>query len=136
MSSDINKTVLIGRLTRDSELSYTNSGTSLCKMSLAFNRNKKINGEWTDEANFVDITLWGKRGEALANYLKKGQQVAIEGELRQERWEKDGVKRSKVTIEANNIQLLGGKSDNHQHQAPIDQTKDARKVVFKDDIPF
>jgi len=111
VSEDINKVILLGRLTRDSELQYTNSGYPLCKMSIASNTRKKQGEQWIDEANFFDITLWGKRGESLNQYLLKGSQIAIDGRLKQERWEKDGLKRSKVTIDAENIQLLGGKKE-------------------------
>jgi single-strand DNA-binding protein len=111
MADDINKVMLVGRLTRDAELMYTNSGFALCKFSLAVNRRKKQGEQWVDEANFFDINLWGRRGESLNTYLTKGSQIAIEGQLRQERWEQDGMKRSKVTIEASNIQLLGSRSD-------------------------
>ncbi|MDC7221879.1 MAG: single-stranded DNA-binding protein [Spirochaetales bacterium] len=111
MAEDINKVMLVGRLTRDAELSYTNSGFALCKFSLAVNRRRKQGDQWVDEANFFDLHLWGRRGESLNSYLTKGTQVAVEGQLRQERWEQDGAKRSKVTIEAVNIQLLGGRSE-------------------------
>jgi len=110
MAGDINRVVLVGRLTRDAELSYTNTGFALTKFSIAINRRKKSGDQWVDEANFFDVVIWGKRGEALNQYLTRGQQIAVEGELRQERWEKDGMKRSKVSIEATNIQLLGGRN--------------------------
>ncbi|MCP4350692.1 MAG: single-stranded DNA-binding protein, partial [Desulfobacterales bacterium] len=116
MSQDINRVIQVGRLTKNAELSYTTTGFALTKMSIAVNRRKKQGDQWVDEANFFDVVIWGKRGEALQNYLVKGQQIAIEGELKQERWEKDGVKRSKVTIEASNIQLLGGKKDQQPQQ--------------------
>ena len=112
MADDINKVMLVGRLTRDAELMYTNSGFALCKFSLAVNRRRKQGEQWVDEANYFDLNLWGRRGESLNSYLTKGTQVAVEGQLRQERWEQDGQKRSKVTIEAVNIQLLGGRSEN------------------------
>jgi single-strand DNA-binding protein len=139
MSQDINKTIIVGRLTRDSELSYTNTGFALTKFSIAVNRRKKQGDQWIDEANFFDCQVWGKRGEALANYLKKGTQVAIEGELRQERWEKDGVKRSKVSIEATNIQLLGGKNQVESSPAQGNSNQNSYQGSgggFVDDIPF
>ncbi len=111
MADDINKVLPVGRLTRDAELMYTNSGFALCKFSLAVNRRRKQGEQWVDEANFFDINLWGRRGESVNSYLTKGTQVAVEGQLRQERWEQDGQKRSKITIEAVNIQLLGGRSE-------------------------
>jgi len=80
-------------------------------MGLAVNRRRKQGDQWVDEANFFDITLFGKRGESLSQYLQKGQQIAVEGQLKQDRWEQDGMKRSKVLVEASNIQLLGGRSD-------------------------
>ncbi len=152
MAGDINRVVLVGRLTRDAELSYTNTGFALTKFSIAINRRKKSGDQWVDEANFFDVVLWGKRGEALNQYLTRGQQLAVEGELRQERWEKDGVKRSKVTIEATNIQLLGGsKSDRSasmpgEYQSKPSQPKQSSNAQpfdsyngagsFEDDIPF
>ncbi len=137
---DINRVIQVGRLTKNAELSYTNTGFALTKMSIAVNRRRKQGDQWVDEANFFDCQIWGKRGEALQNYLVKGQQIALEGELKQERWEKDGVKRSKVTIEATNIQLLGGKKDQQpqQNSSQNNQTFDSQNSMgsFEDDIPF
>jgi single-strand DNA-binding protein len=104
---DINHVILIGRLTRDSELKHTAGGQPVCKFSIAVNRRKKNGEVWEDEASFFDIVLWGRQGETLSQYLVKGKQVAIDGELRQDRWEQDGQKRSKVEIVAGNVQLLG-----------------------------
>jgi single-strand DNA-binding protein len=107
---DTNICLLIGRLTRNAELKYTASGQAVTKFSIAVNRSVKDGDTWKDEANFFDITIWGKQGESLVNkdFLLKGKQVGITGELRQERWEKDGQNRSKVGVVANHIQLLGG----------------------------
>jgi len=106
--ADINQVVLIGRLTRDAELKYTANGQAVCKFSVAVNRRRKNGDQWEDEANYFDIVLWGRQGEALNQYLLKGKTVGVEGELRQDRWQQDGQNRSKVEIVANNIQLLGG----------------------------
>jgi single-strand DNA-binding protein len=106
--ADINHVVLVGRLTRDAELKYTAGGQAVCKFSIAINRRRKSGDQWVDEANFFDIVLWGRQGEALNQYLVKGKQIGVDGELRQDRWEQDGQNRSKVEIVANNIQLLGG----------------------------
>jgi len=108
MANDINIVTLVGRLTRDSELKYTNSGTAVCKFSLAVNRKKRSGDQWTDEVSYFDIVLWGKQGEAIQQYLGKGKQIAVSGELRQNRWEQDGQTRSKVEVVASNVQLLGG----------------------------
>ena len=106
--ADVNVVVLVGRLVRDAELKYTSSGYPVCKFSVAINRRRKQGDQWVDEANFFDINLWGKRAEALTQYLTKGTQVGIQGELRQNKWEQDGQPRSKIEITANDIQLLGG----------------------------
>jgi single-strand DNA-binding protein len=106
--ADVNHVILIGRLTRDAELKYTAGGQAVCKFSLAVNRRRKSGDQWIEEANFFDVVLWGRSGEAINQYLVKGKQIAVEGELRQDRWEQDGQNRSKVEIMANNVQLLGG----------------------------
>ncbi|MFP4267293.1 MAG: single-stranded DNA-binding protein [Spirochaetaceae bacterium] len=108
MANDVNSVVLIGRLTRDAELKYTNNGTAVCKFSIALNRSRKSGDTWQEEAHFFDIVLWGKQGEAIQKYLGKGKQVGVQGELRQNRWEQNGQTRSKVEIHALNVQLLGG----------------------------
>jgi single-strand DNA-binding protein len=110
-AADHNHVSIIGRLVRDGELKYTANGTAVLKFSIAVNRKKKDGDAWTDEASFFDITLWGRQAEGLDQYLQKGKQVAIAGELRQDRWQQDGQNRSKVEIIANSVQLLGGGSD-------------------------
>lgn len=107
MAKDINSLTLVGRLTRDAELKYTNSGFAITNIGLAVNSSKKDGDQWVEVANFFDVTLLGKRGESLNQYLTKGTRIAISGELKQERWEQDGQNRSKVIVQANDIQLLG-----------------------------
>ncbi|MDR1306946.1 MAG: single-stranded DNA-binding protein [Treponema sp.] len=106
--ADLNHVVLIGRLTRDAELKYTANGQAVCKFSVAVNRRRKSGEQWVDEPNFFDVVLWGRQGETLNQYLVKGKQVGVDGELRQDRWEQDGQNRSRVEIVAANLQLLGG----------------------------
>ena len=105
--ADINHVVLVGRLTRDAELRYTQGGTPRVRFSMAVHRRKKVGDEWVDEVSVFDVVLWGKMGESINQYLVKGKQVAVTGELRQNRWEQDGQPRSKVEIIASNLQLLG-----------------------------
>jgi single-strand DNA-binding protein len=106
--TDINRVVLVGRLTRDSETKFTQGGQAVCKFSIAVNRKRKAGDQWEDEANFFDAVLWGRQAESLNQYLVKGKQIALDGELRQDRWEQDGQKRSRIEIVAHNIELLGG----------------------------
>lgn len=152
---DVNHVILIGRLTHDAELKYTSGGMAVCKFALAVNKRRKQGEQWVDEANFFDIVLWGRSGETLNQYLVKGKQVAVEGELHQNRWEQDGQSRSKIEINANNVQLLGGNAgqqsagnptDNPEHvqshaqkpysQKPTAASNDGTPPDFPDDIPF
>lgn len=111
-SSDLNSVTLVGRLTRDAELSYLPSGSAVARLSIAVNRNRKEGEQWVSEANYFDISVFGKTAENLKPYLLKGKQIAVQGSLRQDRWEKDGQKFSRVNIVASDVQLLGGRSDN------------------------
>ncbi len=115
--TDINHVILVGRLTRDvgsdeRSFAYLPSGQARANVSIAVNRSRKNGDQWVDEVSYFDVTIWGKTAENLKPYLLKGKQIAIDGYLRQDRWEKDGQKYSKVSITANSVQLLGGKSDN------------------------
>lgn len=117
--TDLNHVVLIGRLTRDlgedeRSFGYVANGQARANVSIAVNRSRKNGEQWVDEVNYFDVTIWGKTAENLKPYLLKGKQICVEGYLKQDRWEKDGQKMSKVTIVANNVQLLGGKSEGSQ----------------------
>lgn len=122
--TDFNHVGIIGRLTRDAEL--VNVGQTVkADLSIAVNRSRKqADGSWTDEVSFFDFTLWGKTAEGLKPFLTKGKQIAIEGHLKQDRWEKDGQKFSKVSIVAENVQLLGGRSENGSSSAPASAAPD------------
>ena len=109
---DVNRVVLIGRLTRDAELKSIASGQAVTKFSIAVNRRRKNGDQWEDEPNFFDVVVWGRQGESLHQYLVKGKMVCVDGELRQDRWQQDGQNRSKVEIVANYLQLLGGGTGN------------------------
>jgi single-strand DNA-binding protein len=106
--ADMNHVSIIGRLTRDAEYKMLPSGQAVCNFSIAYNRRRKNGDTWEDEPNYFDIALWGKQADAINRYLIKGKQVAVDGELRQDRWQQDGQNRSKVVISATNVQLLGG----------------------------
>ncbi len=108
--ASLNHVVLTGNLTRDAELKFTGSGLPILKFSIAVNRSVKKDDSWQEEASFFDAVVIGKRGEAIHKYMTKGKMVGIEGQLRQDRWEQDGQKRSRVEIVVNEIQFLGGRS--------------------------
>lgn len=138
--TDLNHVIEIGRLVRDPEnLAYTTSGTARLNLSIAVNRSEKRNGQWTDKASFFDVTVWGKTAENIKPYLHKGKQIAVDGYLDQQRWEKDGVKYSKVCIIANAVQLLGGNENGMQDRTPQQAQcyQDASSGdEFPEDVPF
>lgn len=126
MANDMNVVALVGRLTRESELRYSNGGMAICRFSLAVNRRKRTaDNKWEDEANFFDCTMFGKSAESINQYLEKGRQVSIIGELRQSRWEQDGQSRSRVEIAVNSLQLLSspgsteGRSERSSGEQPV-----------------
>lgn len=109
MSEGLNKVMLLGNLGADPELRMTQGGQAMLKMSIATtesyldkNRTRQERTEWHR------VTLWGKRGEALAKFLKKGDRLFIEGGLRTNSYEKDGEKRYSTEINATNVILSGG----------------------------
>jgi len=136
--TDMNVVAINGRLTRDAELKYTNSGMAICKFSIASNRSIKKGDKWEDEANFFECTMFGKRAESINQYLTKGQQVSISGELRQERWEKDGKQNSRITISVNNLQLIGGKTDSTKREPRNNSNENfgGPESFVDDQIPF
>ncbi len=154
--TDLNHVMLIGRLTRDAEIKYTQNGYAISNFSIAVNRRRKTGDQWVDEVSYFEISLFGKVAETLKQYLLKGKQIAVDGELRQDRWEQDGQSRSKVIVVANNVQLLGGntsapqgssysrpeQSNSGGYQPPADTYQSSGSAYsandsdFPEDIPF
>lgn len=108
---DINSINIVGRLTKNCEFGYTTGGTAVAKFSIACNRMKGKDG--SVPVDYFDVVMFGKQTENLHKYLVKGKQIAIHGRLQQDRWQgQDGKSHSRVSIFANDIQLIGGvKSD-------------------------
>lgn len=107
--ANYNKVILAGNLTRDPELSYLPSGLPVCEFGMAINRRSKSqSGEQREFVTYVDVRIFGKGGEIFKQYMSKGRPALIDGELRYDSWEgKDGQKRSKLYVVANNFQFLG-----------------------------
>ncbi len=109
MASDLNRVLLIGRLTRDPELRQVGSGGNfMCRLSIANNRNYTTNGERREEVSFFNCVAWGRQAEIINQYCRKGKQVAIDGRLQHRTWQgQDGKKQSTVDIVIENLQMLG-----------------------------
>jgi single-strand DNA-binding protein len=112
--SSVNKTILIGNLTRDPELKNLPGGSSVAEFGLATNRKfKAANGEDREEVCFVDCAAFGRQGEVIHQYCKKGKSLYVEGRLRFDSWDdkNGGGKRSKLSVVVENFQFLGGPDD-------------------------
>ena len=111
--ASFNKVLLMGNLTRDPETRSTPSGQSVTAFGIASNRTYMAGGqggEKKEEVTFVDVDMWGRRGEVIAQYLKKGDPIFVEGRLTYRQWEdKDGNKRNKLSVTAENFEFIGGR---------------------------
>jgi single-strand DNA-binding protein len=136
----INRVVITGNLTRDPELRSTGSGMAVLKMGVAVNDRRKNpqSGEWEDAPNFIDVVVFGTRGESLSRFLSKGSKVAIEGKLRWSSWEdKDsGAKRSKVEVVADDIEFMSPRGEAGAGYSAPSAESASPEPVLEDDIPF
>ena len=120
MASGVNIAIIMGNLGRDPEIRHTNGGMAVCSFSLAISEKfKGSDDEWQERTTWVDVTMWGKRGEAFAKYHQRGASAFIEGKLRMDQWEdkSTGAKRSKLFVVADSWEFVGGKRD-AQERAP------------------
>ncbi|MBS2016056.1 MAG: single-stranded DNA-binding protein [Deltaproteobacteria bacterium] len=108
MAEGLNKVMLLGNLGADPELKMTQGGQAVLKLRLATTESYlDRNNTRQERTEWHSVTLWGKRGEALAKFLTKGERIFVEGSLRTSSYEKDGEKRYRTEINANNIILAG-----------------------------
>jgi len=147
-----NKVILVGHLTRNPEVRYTQNQTPVANTGLGINRRWKTqDGQEHDEVCFVDLTVWGSRAEAMAKYFKKGDPILVEGRLALERWTaKDGTNRQKLYVNVEVWRFVGsgnGNGDGQQaaaqdpYEAPqatagFDPYATAGAPPADDDIPF
>ena len=115
----INRVVISGNLTRDSELRSTASGMAVLGFGVAVNDRRKNpqTGEWEDYPNFIDCTMFGTRASSLYPHLSKGTKVTIEGKLRWSQWERDGQKRSKIEVIVDDLEFMSSRNSNSASQA-------------------
>lgn len=129
----MNKVILIGRLTRDPELKYTQSGIAVTRFTLAVDRPFK-GQDGRKEADFIDCVVWRAQAETVANYLDKGRQVAVEGRLQIRPYEtQDGQKRKATEVICDRVKFLGSRSEGHSSTG--DELDDDEMGV-NDDLPF
>jgi single-strand DNA-binding protein len=137
-SRSVNKVLLVGRLGRDAETKFTGSGTAVSTFSVATDRRwkDKQSGEWKSETDWHNIVLW--QHENLAEYLKKGTQVYVEGRLQTRNYEKDGRKVYVTEVVADDVILLGGgnREESAPKPAPRSKTEQSAAWPADDDVPF
>ena len=151
----INHVVLSGNIGRQPDVRVTPTGANILTFSLAVNERVKKGDAWEDYTNWVDVVVFGKRAESLSKILEKGMKVTVDGKLRYSSWEKDGGKRSKIEIIANDIDIMQRKGEsqggyqqqnggqqsyqqnNYQQQQPQGGYQQPQYDNYaSDDIPF
>lgn len=146
--ASFNKVILAGNLTRDPELRYTPKGTAVARLTLAVNRTySSEGGEKKEEVSFVDIDAWGRQAEVIAQYMKKGRPLLVEGRLKQDTWEDKNTKQkqSKLKVVLETFSFIdsnrgdGGGSPTPQRAtaaAPAPETAEGDAPPESDDVPF
>jgi single-strand DNA-binding protein len=117
---NLNRVMIAGNLTRDVAIKFLAGDKAIGEFGVAINRKwKDANGQQKEEVTFVDVEAWGRTAELCAQYLAKGRGCFIEGRLKLEQWEdkKDGSKRSKLKVVAENVQFIGGREHGGERQA-------------------
>jgi len=136
LASDINRVIIIGRLTRDPELKYLQSGTAVTRFSIANNKTYKSNNEKKEQVSFFDCIAWSKLAETIVEYCNKGQRIGIEGRLQQRMWEdQEGKKRSAVEIVVDSIQFLSTAGEKKENSTESD-SEYTGEIFGDDDVPF
>lgn len=108
----MNSIIIIGRLTRDPEIRYTQSGTAVCSMTAAVDRPRQAGKE--KETDFLRVQAWDKTAENCEKFLAKGSMVAVQGQLRQNTYEKDGEKKSTYIVRADRVEFIGPKVEKQE----------------------
>lgn len=131
----MNSINLLGRLTKDPEIRYTQNGKCVAQFSLAVNR-PVANQDGQREADFIPVVVWGKTAEAVGNYVKKGQRLLVNGRLQIRNYDaKDGSKRYVSEVIANNVEFIERKEDSSNNAFNGGGFEDMGQV-FKENIPF
>lgn len=129
----MNRVVLVGRLTRDPEVRALSTGNSVASFTLAINRNFK-NKEGNIDADFINISVFGRQAENVSKYVSKGSQVGIEGRIQSRSYDaQDGTKRYVTEVIADNVEFMGSaKSNSNDNIAPVNAYVDTTSSVYMD----
>lgn len=141
MARGINKAIIVGNLGMDPELKYTSSGTAVCSFSMATSESfKDRDGQQQERTEWHRVVVWGKLAEICGQYLSKGRQVYVEGSIRTNTWDDNGVKRYRTEINAREVQFLGGgqsgQDGNGQNSGQRGGQNNYNYTTPDEDIPF
>ena len=128
----LNKVILMGRLTADPELRQTASGIANCRFNVAINRNYKSKDTNETQADFITVVAWRKTAEFVAKYFSKGKMIIVEGSLRNNNYEKDGVKHYGMDVYADNISFGESKNSSDSNQNTSSPVIDNESVSLDD----
>ncbi len=133
---NLNKCFVLGNLTKDPELRQTNSGQSVCSFSVASNRtwNDK-NGDKQQEVEFHNVVAWGRTGELVSQYMRKGSQILVEGRLQTRSWEGKNGTQYKTEIVAETVQF-GNKPRNDYGPKVDEPAPDEGATISTEEVPF
>ena len=135
--ASLNKCCFIGRLGRDPEVKYLQSGQAVANISIAIDESyKDQSGQKVEKTEWVRVIVWGKQAEFCGNYLSKGRLVYVEGKLETRKWQdKEGVEKYTTEIKAHTVQALDRKDEGQQQ--PQDRTMAEERAMNEvDDCPF
>ena len=136
----MNKTILIGRVGKDPEVRYTATGTAIASLTLATTKRfKDKDGNRQDKTSWHNVVVFGKTGEFVGNYIKKGNQISVVGEIEYQEWESNGEKKYRTVINAEDVQNLTPKGDDAPRNANSKQSSNRQANSdddFDEDIPF
>lgn len=127
----------VGRFAHNPELKYTKNGKAVCEFTLAVNEYRKINGERTKFAHFFKFVVWDKAAELIVKYCKVGDELQVKGTPREDRWEQDGQKRSRIVMRLDEFEFGRRAQRNSDTEYPdSDQTTYTENATEEDEVPF
>jgi len=124
----MNKVILAGRLGQDPTFKLLNNDNSVANFSLATSETRTVDGEKKTQTEWHDVAVWKKLANFVNNYLKKGDQVLVEGKIKYDTYEKDGIKKYKTSIVATNVKAFWGESRKSEKREDV--------KITEDDLPF
>lgn len=133
----VNKVILLGNLGQDPEVKYLDNNKTVASVSLATSeRYTDRNGNKVENTEWHRLEMWDGLAKVAENYLRKGSKVYIEGSIKTEEWEKDGVKRYNTKIRVKSLQMLGDKPESTSSQPASAANNNSVEQVREDDLPF